>query len=168
MIEIAIDVGGRRCWVCPGGSRGARAGERGGARTHGDCVGRRGASHRRCDGARPCASTPIAATHQRRSSSSSFTATSAASRNNPASAPTTASRSYRFRPCNVGASSAMLSCRGSPGGPAGTGRDFIELLPANGSVIGGALSKTLADEKLVKRRKANHRCTRRADLHADA
>ena len=87
------------------------------------------------------ASTPIAATHQRRSSSSSFTATSAASRNNPASAPTTASRSYRFRPCNVGAFSAMLSCRGSPGGPAGTGRDFIELLPANGSVIGGALSK---------------------------
>ena len=72
------------------------------------------------------------------------------------------------RSCSVVASSAMLSCRGSPGGPAGTGKDFIELLPANGSVIGGALSKTLADEKLVKRGKGGHRCTRRTDLHAGA
>ena len=62
----------------------------------------------------------------------------------------------------------MLSCRASPGGLAGTGNDFIELLLANGPVIGGASSKTLADENLVKRGKGGQRCTGRANLHAGA
>ena len=51
---------------------------------------------------------------------------------------------------------------------AGTGNDFIELLLVNGPVIGGASSKTLARENLVKRGKSGQRCTRRADLHAGA
>ena len=62
----------------------------------------------------------------------------------------------------------MLSCRASLGGPAGTGNDFIGLLLPNGPVIGGALSKTLADENLMKRGKGGQRCTRRGDLHAGA
>ena len=62
----------------------------------------------------------------------------------------------------------MLSCRGSLRGPAGTGKDFIALLPTDGPVIGGASSKTLADEKVVKRGQSDQGCQRRTDLHAGA
>ena len=82
--------------------------------------------------------------------------------------PTAASRSSRFRPRRPGVSGSMLCCRGSPAGPAGTGKGFIERLLPNGPGIGGASSETLADENLVGRGKGDQRCMRRADLHAGA
>ena len=80
-------------------------------------------------------------------SSPSFTEMLAACGNNPASAPTATSRSSRFRPCSVGASSAMPSCRGSRDGSAGN-HDHDPGVPASWRCFGprqGGLRTTCAD-----------------------